>query len=1047
MIGKIVSHYKIIAKLGEGGMGVVYKAEDTKLKRTVALKFLPPELTRDPEAKQRFIHEAQAASALDHPNVCTIHEINETDDGRTYIAMACYEGETLKKRIERGPLPVEEALDIAIQIAQGLEKAHKKGIVHRDIKPANILITEDDIVKILDFGLAKLSGQTKLTKAGSTMGTVSYMSPEQTRGEGVDHRTDIWSLGVLLYEMLAGKPPFLGDYEQAIIYSILNEDPVKLSEVRDDISSEFEAIVWKSLAKDPDARYAHVKDMIAQMQSLLKRPESGSASILRTLANDLIKRRVPQVLGIYLVAVIGIVQSARWLTNRLVLSPHLSNFILIALISLLPAIFILSYRYGKRDRHGKSKTINIGLPVNMVFSAFLLFFQFHGKDLGAARRIVTLTDEAGLVIQRTVPKKEFRKNVALFFFVNQTGDETLDWIQYAVPYLLGMDFSQDLFLETVTGHEFMAELKQEGITDVVDLPLTLQSSLAEELYMTHFLTGSFFKEGESIRLQSVYYDTKKVRPLAESTVEGESIFKAIDLLSEQLKHDFGIPHRHIEETRDMPVSELTTESLEALRHFIEALNAKEEQDWYRSIELLEQSVQADSTFPQAYFELQELYAFSNESEKQASTLQTLMRYIDKLPERYQFSVKSLYYWMTQEPEKEFAIAKMRAELLPEEIDAHFLLAENYEYMNQTEEALSEYKTILELNPDQHDMLLKIGSIHEKRDEFKKARTVYSKYLDLYPMEMRSYQALGMLHESQGYFKEAKAYYEKAALLEPAYVPILLNIADLETVTGEIESAFARYQEALELSASPGSRMQVHESLVMYYEMKGQHTEALKHLMLKWDEASKSQASSLIPLIGQLKELIHFVRAGQDTVAFRILEDIGSQLAPPWDMLLSLGTLLIYLELQEADMIEQTLDGFEEMIDLTGFEEMRYYITFSRGMIQKIREQYDQAIPSFQETLIIDPTFKLPLAEIGNCYMKMGQTKKAEDAFQRYLKFRPSDPHIHYKLARIYEKMGKHEAAVEHLNRALGVWKDADPGLAHVKDAKHLLQELEGRDLD
>jgi serine/threonine protein kinase len=221
MIGKTISHYKIIEKLGAGGMGVVYKAEDTKLKRAVAMKFLPMELTCDPEAKQRFIHEAQTASALDHQNICTVHEIDEAEEGQTFIVMACYEGETLKVKIQKGPMIVEEAIDIALQVAQDLEKAHKKGIVHRDIKPANIFVTEDGVVKIVDFGLAKLAGQVKLTKTGTTTGTIAYMSPEQIQASEADHRSDLWSLGVLLYEMLTGELPFRGDYEAAICKRIV----------------------------------------------------------------------------------------------------------------------------------------------------------------------------------------------------------------------------------------------------------------------------------------------------------------------------------------------------------------------------------------------------------------------------------------------------------------------------------------------------------------------------------------------------------------------------------------------------------------------------------------------------------------------------------------------------------------------------------------------------------------------------------------------------------------------------------------------------------
>ncbi len=265
MIGQTISHYKITKKLGAGGMGVVYQAVDLKLDRTVALKFLPPELTYDPEAKARFVHEAKAASALDHPNVCSIFEIDETDDGQLFIAMARYEGETLKERIARGPLPLDEAMDIARDLASGLAKAHEQEIVHRDIKPANIFITSDGLVKILDFGLAKLSNVTRVTRTGSTLGTAAYMSPEQARAEETDHRTDLWCLGAVLYEMVTGRPPFQGDHEPAVVYAILNKVPQPVTGLRTGVSLELERLIDRCLEKEPGARYQTAGDLASDL--------------------------------------------------------------------------------------------------------------------------------------------------------------------------------------------------------------------------------------------------------------------------------------------------------------------------------------------------------------------------------------------------------------------------------------------------------------------------------------------------------------------------------------------------------------------------------------------------------------------------------------------------------------------------------------------------------------------------------------------------------------------------------------------------------------
>ena len=278
MIGETISHYRIIEKLGEGGMGVVYKAEDLDLERPVALKFLSPRTIGVEEDAARFVHEAKAAAALNHPNICTIYEIGK-DGGTTFIAMEYVEGENLRLRMRLGPLPLDEALTIAADMGRGLAAAHAKGIVHRDIKPSNVVVTPARAVKIMDFGLARMAGGAQLTREGTTLGTVAYMSPEQARGQDIDHRTDIWSLGVVLYEMLTHRRPFLGDRDMAVIYSILNADYELPSALRSDLPSELDGCVAKMLAKNRDERYMGAAEVAGDLFALLGLADPGQPTM------------------------------------------------------------------------------------------------------------------------------------------------------------------------------------------------------------------------------------------------------------------------------------------------------------------------------------------------------------------------------------------------------------------------------------------------------------------------------------------------------------------------------------------------------------------------------------------------------------------------------------------------------------------------------------------------------------------------------------------------------------------------------------------------
>jgi serine/threonine protein kinase len=268
-VGTIVAgKYRIAGEIGRGGMGVVYEAEDLKLRRTVALKFLPLELTYDAESRERFVHEAQAASILDNPHICMIYEIGESGSGQMFIAMALCRGESLRAKVKRGPLAPAEALTLAAQVADGLAAAHENGIVHRDIKPGNILVSKDGTARVADFGLAKIAGEARLTRPGTSVGTVAYMSPEQIRGEDVDARTDVWSLGVVLYEMLTGSLPFHGDNEHSYAYAIVHSDPRPLGKLARGAPEGCVRIIKKAMAKNPSDRFASAKEFSEALASV-----------------------------------------------------------------------------------------------------------------------------------------------------------------------------------------------------------------------------------------------------------------------------------------------------------------------------------------------------------------------------------------------------------------------------------------------------------------------------------------------------------------------------------------------------------------------------------------------------------------------------------------------------------------------------------------------------------------------------------------------------------------------------------------------------------
>ena len=600
MIGKIISHYRIIEQLGAGGMGVVYKAEDTKLKRTVALKFLPPELTRDPEAKQRFIREAQAASSFDHPNICTIYEINETGDDQLFIVMACYEGETLKDKIKDKRLKTKDAIAIAIQVANGLARAHEEGIIHRDVKPANIIITDRGEVKILDFGLAKLVGQVQLTKDTSTLGTVAYMSPEQVGGKEVDQRTDIWSLGVVIYEMLTGQLPFKGDYEQAIIYAILNEDPQLLGTGEKIFSAEIEKILSRALNKNPQERYANVTEILQELSSVRENIINNKSEYKST-----------------------------------------------------------------KTKNVKSRTIIISSVIIFILIAFIASFLFFP----------------------TSESKESIKSMAVLPFTNIKNDPKTNYLGDALAAEIIKDLS---YLQNLNVLPFSAVRNLDDWSD---------------LSVEYILTGNYLKETNTIRLNFELFRSSNQEMIWNEHIEEEfeNAFKLQDMVSDKVIKELSIkfaPEEQMRMHKDVLKDPL------AYEYYLKALSYDYTVEGSSmAIKMLNQSIQIDSTYAPAFYELgyhtirisQYLLGFS-EGFKNAekNLLKAISLNKDYIEAR---TYLAGIYTETGNTEKALIMTKEALNINPNNAWTHFRLSYIYRYTGMNKESIQAVEKALELLPN------------------------------------------------------------------------------------------------------------------------------------------------------------------------------------------------------------------------------------------------------------------------------------------------------------------------------------------------------------
>jgi len=960
MIGKTISRYRIVEKLGEGGMGEVYLAVDTELERKVALKFLPQQVAYDPEALARFKREARAAAALNHPNIITVYEVGRHED-QSFIAMAYVDGEPLSDELKRG-ITVERALRIGIQACDGLEKAHQAGIVHRDIKPDNMLIDSDGRIKILDFGLATFGESGGVGSKESTAGTAHYMSPEQARGEEVDARSDVFSLGAVLYEILTGKRPFKGAHVEAVRYAILNENPEPPSSLNPDLPAELERVVLKALSKDRYERYPSAGELGADLEAVSGQVSAGKA---------------------------------RFSSKRLAIP---GTIILLA----IAALFVIN-------------------PFKVKISS----------------------EQDAVAGQNTI---------AVMYFENLAQQGDPQRLGEIITNLLITNFSQTPSLKVVSSQRLYDILKIKGQEGAKVIDRTTATEIAKTAGARWMMLGSILQVEPHLVVTSQLIDVETGN-IAKSQrltgTPGESVFELVDRMTGDTRTDLALSIPDGEE-QPKPLVDVSTNDLDAYRYYVEGLELEFKYYSVEACESFRKAVENDPTFAMAHYHCAVNALRDGNIRAGQASLEEAVKYADRVSEKEQLYIRALETAWGNRKDEAIAMWKQIAERYPDEKEALWNLASQYNAGGDYKTSLEYYQKILTIDPFHKGTYNSLAYLYDKMGDFEKSVKAINRYIELAPDEANPYDSRGDLYAFHGDIDRAIASYRKAVEVKPDFYASVIKLGNMYLYKGQYDRAEAHYQKLLD-SEDPAirSKGRCYPAVVKWYQGRLQEALDALEIAIVADKADRYHAEQHLKKFSIRSEIYTdrklFDRALTES---RIRFDILKQLFPRFSATIDLELASVCANNGDISQAESLVGTYESVLDTLSQDAQRSFYR-AKGIIALKNRDPESAAAYWKEADRLLPDDFGTGHDIATAYMRSNRVNEAiallEKALERFDDSRLRSPYLaaraHYTLGCAYQKAAKKDEAIEQFRLFLKICDNADPELDEVPDAQKRINDL------